>query len=149
MITIIAGSRAITSMQLMEEVAAECPWNITRVFCGMASGGDTLGWGWAQRYDVPVDFFPAKWEGEGKAAGPLRNQRMLDAGAEALLALWDGKSAGTRDMIQRADKAGLALHIVIARQTWVQTDAFIIEPGKTPSPAQRAYWFDSATIKGL
>jgi hypothetical protein len=138
--TIIAGSRAITSMQLLEEAVKECPWEITRIYCGMASGADTLGWGWGKFMGIPIDFFPAKWEVEGKAAGVLRNQRMLDAGAEALLALWDRSSKGTRDMIQRADKAGLALHIVLARQTWVQTDALIVRPGEKPSPAMRAYW---------
>jgi hypothetical protein len=138
--TIIAGSRDITSMSLLEKAVSECPWNITKVFCGMARGGNTLGWQWAQHMGVPIDFFPAKWETQGSAAGPLRNQKMIDEGAEALLALWDGKSNGTRDMIQRADKAGLALHVVLARQMWVQQDALIVRPGEKPSPAQRAYW---------
>lgn len=118
MITIIAGSRDITWMPLLEEAIHNCPFMISKVYCGMAPGADTLGWSWANKNGVPVQNFPAEWEKDGKKAGPLRNQRMIDAGAEALLALWDGHSPGTKDMIKRAKDSGLYVYVMQAIQIW-------------------------------
>ena len=43
-------------------------------------------------------------------AGKIRNQAMADA-ADALVALWDGNSGGTADMIRRARAAGLKVFV--------------------------------------
>lgn len=61
------------------------------------------------RYEV----FRADWDKHGKAAGPIRNQEMLDNGkADALVAFWDGKSPGTKDMIRRAKRKGIKVKVV-------------------------------------
>ncbi len=39
--------------------------------------------------------FAADWNKYGKKAGPVRNRKMADY-AEALIAVWDGKSRETR-----------------------------------------------------
>lgn len=55
----------------------------------------------------PVEAMPADWEGEGKAAGFNRNQRMVDR-ADAVCAVWNGQSNGTRDALKRARNGGKA-----------------------------------------
>lgn len=45
---------------------------------GGASGADTLAHRIAESVGIPVTVFKADWAKEGKAAGPLRNLRMLD-----------------------------------------------------------------------
>ena len=47
---------------------------------GEAPGADTLAREAALQLGFPVMAFPADWEKHGRAAGPLRNQRMIDEG---------------------------------------------------------------------
>jgi hypothetical protein len=51
---------------------------ITMVVSGGAPGADTGGEVWADRRKIEVNRFPADWKKHGKAAGPLRNEAMLE-----------------------------------------------------------------------
>src|SRR5260221_3414883 len=51
---------------------------VTALICGMAKGGDTLGYFWAKEVGVPIEEYRADWKQYGPAAGPIRNQLMLD-----------------------------------------------------------------------
>lgn len=115
---IIAGSREIRYLlttdyvDMVAEVVAASGWRdeITCVISGGARGIDTAGEAWARREGIPVIRYPADWDKHGKAAGPIRNELMAQ-NADALLAVWDGVSRGTADMIRRARKHGLKVHI--------------------------------------
>jgi hypothetical protein len=54
---------------------------------------------------------PAKWRQFGVRAGFVRNQEMLNEKPEAVLAFWDGESRGTKDMIERADRASIPIRL--------------------------------------
>ena len=54
----------------------------------------------------------ADWGNRGAKAGPERNERMAAAGADLLLAFWDGQSPGTLDMIRRAVAHCIPVQIV-------------------------------------
>lgn len=71
---------------------------------GGASGADDLAGRWARHAGVPWKGYPAYWRSEGKAAGPKRNQRMLDEAQPDLVIAFPG-GAGTADMIKRAEAA--------------------------------------------
>ncbi|MCK9598287.1 MAG: DUF2493 domain-containing protein [Sphaerochaeta sp.] len=74
---------------------------------GGANGADSIA-GWiAEEMGWPVEVHLADWEKHGKAAGPIRNQEMVDAGADVCLAFPVGESRGTRDCMRRAEKAGI------------------------------------------
>lgn len=109
--TIIAGSRTATWQNTWDALLS-CEWRheVTGVLCGMAKGADLHGKSWANANKIPVSKWPANWEVYGKGAGAVRNQQMADR-AEALIAVWDGQSSGTADMIQRAQAKGLRVHI--------------------------------------
>lgn len=98
---IIAGGRDITDPNIVMLAMAHSGWVPTEVVSGGASGVDTLGEQWASQYGFPVRRFPADWKRHGNAAGPIRNGEMA-AYADALVAIWDGKSRGTFNMIQQA-----------------------------------------------
>lgn len=100
---IIAGSRTIfgsNGLVAVEEAVRRSGFEITEVVSGMAKGVDTLGEEWANERGIPIKGKPANWEKFGRAAGPIRNGEMA-LYADALIAVWDGKSAGTRDMISQ------------------------------------------------
>lgn len=63
---------------------------------------------------VAVHPFPADWNKLGKGAGPIRNQAMVDAGADLCLAFHRDlpNSKGTRDCVIRAIKAGIPTWLV-------------------------------------
>lgn len=77
---------------------------ITEVVHGGAPGADRWGGKWALKRKIPVVVFCAEWRTLGKAAGPIRNDRMAKY-AEACIAFPGGR--GTADMIRRATERGL------------------------------------------
>ena len=109
--TIVAGSRGIDDYPLLQRVIATAPWRVTEVVSGGARGVDRLGERWAHEHGVAIKLFPAEWGRLGKKAGVLRNEQMARY-AEALIAVWDGSSRGTRHMIQRATE--LELLVLVA-----------------------------------
>lgn len=108
--TIIAGSRGITCPFVVDKAVKLSGFDVTEVVCGGARGVDRLGWQWAVfNYKLIKSFIP-DWDGKGKGAGLARNQDMADY-ADALIAIWDGASRGTRDMIDRAQKKGIKVYV--------------------------------------
>jgi hypothetical protein len=81
------------------------------IIVGCAKGADTLAEQWADKAGHRVERYPADWEKHGKAAGLLRNQRMIEEGKPNLVIAFPG-GRGTADMIARAEKAGVAVHRV-------------------------------------
>ena len=78
---------------------------ITLLVHGGAPGADRLADDWARERGVPVEQFPADWASRGPAAGPERNQRMVDRGAAGVIAFPGGH--GTADCARRAEAAGI------------------------------------------
>lgn len=107
--TIIAGSRNCTDMNELVCAISSCAWAPTVVISGTARGADRLGEEWAQEHNVPCERFPADWNTHGKSAGYKRNEQMAN-NADALIALWDGSSKGTKHMIDIARRNGLRIH---------------------------------------
>lgn len=70
---------------------------------GNASGADALAERWAKDRRVKALSFPADWRNEGRRAGPLRNQRMIEQSPDVVLAFPGGR--GTDDMVARAERA--------------------------------------------
>lgn len=107
--TIIAGSRDLGMIDLLNAIGT-CPFMPTVVICGGARGIDTWGSVWAGNHKIPVELYPADWNMYGKSAGYRRNQ-LRASKAEALIAVWDGYSKGTKHMIDIAKEKGLIIHI--------------------------------------
>jgi hypothetical protein len=112
---IIAGSRDINDVQLVERAIQESGFVITEVVCGMARGVDTIGRLWAERNKIHVAHFPADWNRFGKRAGHLRNAEMADY-AEALICIHHD-SPGSLDMVQLARARGLKIYEVRVNPT--------------------------------
>ncbi len=73
---------------------------------GGAPGADTLAGEIAAELGCAAKVYPADWAAHSKAAGPIRNQLMLDEGKPDMVVAFPG-GKGTEDMIRRAKKAGV------------------------------------------
>ena len=116
---IVAGSREGVSYEMVEmciKVAMEHGLVISEVVSGTAPGADRHGETWAEKNGVRVLHFPAKWKrpdtGEfDRKAGYRRNAAMAEY-ADALIAVWNGYSPGTRHMIQMAQQRGIRVFVL-------------------------------------
>lgn len=120
---VVAGSRDLPYSDaivrfLIEQAFDRAPFPVDAIVSGTAWGVDEQGEILGQRYNMPVAEFPAKWDAtEGKPDGQVgtrkdgdkywklagfdRNEAMARYG-DALIAIWDGASSGTRNMIETA-----------------------------------------------
>ena len=114
---IVAGSRTFNDYDLLESTLSDYlkENNNVTIISGAAKGADQLGERFARKYRYNLKYFPAQWDMYGKSAGPIRNRKMAEYAAEergVLFAFWDGKSRGTKSMIDLAKKSGLEVHVV-------------------------------------
>jgi len=111
---IIAGGRDFDDYLLLHKVCHNMLRRQHRdiqIVSGTAKGADQLGEKYAYMNGYPVKKFPADWDEHGNSAGYIRNKQMADY-ADALIAFWDGKSNGTKYMIDLAKKMKLKVKIV-------------------------------------
>lgn len=103
---IIAGSRDFDDYGMLCEscdrfLAQKHQTHDIVIVSGTARGADQLGERYAHERGYAVEKYPADWNRDGKAAGPIRNAQMAMV-ADALIAFWDGNSRGTQNMIDLA-----------------------------------------------
>lgn len=83
---------------------------------GEARGADIQARQWAETNDMECISFPANWKIEGKRAGYIRNQRMLDEGKPDLVLAFVSKplpeSRGTAMMVEIARSAGKRVYVI-------------------------------------
>ncbi|MFS0643834.1 DUF2493 domain-containing protein [Siminovitchia sp. 179-K 8D1 HS] len=112
---IVAGSRDFDDYPLLERELIHFLFgrhpNEVEIISGTARGADQLGERFAKEKGCALKLFPADWNKNGKAAGPIRNKEMSEY-ADACVVFWDGVSRGTKNMIDNAKRKGLKLKIV-------------------------------------
>lgn len=110
---IIAGGRDFTDYTLLKYTCQKLLPNkeVVEIVCGKARGADALGEKFAKEKDYHVKPFPANWDLYGKSAGYKRNEQMAQY-ADWLIAFWDGKSKGTKHMIDLAESYYLKVFII-------------------------------------
>lgn len=87
---------------------------VTVIDGGCATGADAMARQLVRilrslRYQVESETYPADWARHGKAAGPIRNQDMVETGADQCIAFfYEGAgNRGTTDCAKRAEAAGI------------------------------------------
>ena len=112
--TIIAGSRDITDYSFVSDIVSNSGISITFIISGGARGVDRLGIRYAKEKRIPFKVFEPDWDTFGKSAGNIRNCKMGD-NADALIAIWDGVSRGTKHMINYAMNSKRILKVYIVK----------------------------------
>ena len=113
---IIAGGRDFMDYNLLKEKTNKIlqEKKVTHkivIISGCARGADTLGLRYASENAFDVEEYPANWDKYGKKAGYMRNVEMAE-NADALIAFWDGKSKGTKHMIDIATERNLPIRVI-------------------------------------
>lgn len=106
----VTGGRDYDSWHTVMHALRQMPADAVLVH-GAATGADSLCAEWWEMQDRSTEAHPADWDAHGKAAGPLRNQEMVDSGLDLLLVFPGGR--GTADMRQRAVSAGIRILDVV------------------------------------
>lgn len=112
---IIAGTRTLNNYELVKKYTDFKLSNIKEeieIVSGGANGADALGEKYAKEKGYKIKIFNADWNTYGKSAGPRRNKQMAEY-ADALIAFWDGKSRGTKNMIDEATQRNLKVAVKI------------------------------------
>lgn len=107
---LVTGSRAWTDYLKVEKILTSLTetlgTDITLVH-GKCRGLDLMAEGIAKALGWEIDPYPAKWSVYGKAAGPIRNQEMVDSGADMCIGFPFPNSDGTFDCMLKAASAGI------------------------------------------
>ena len=80
------------------------------IVSGGAKGADALGEKYAEENGLEIERYFADWNTFGKSAGPKRNELMAQS-SDYIICFWDGKSRGTKSMIDFAQKYNTPIKI--------------------------------------
>lgn len=142
MIVIFAGTRSIkhSSIAAIDMLIYESGFEVTEVVSGEDGydrSTDMMSIAWGITHGLPVHRRPADWNDLSHPdrrirthrfgrqydaeAGPRRNRQMVTEG-EALIACWDGKSAGTAGVVRLAKAAGLRVYVHVISEAQGRSD---------------------------
>ena len=110
---IVAGGRDFKDYNLLSEKLNKLLSKSANVviISGMANGADSLAVKYAEENKLRVSEFPAQWLKHGNASGFRRNIEMARF-ADACVCFWNGKSPGTKHMIDTAKRMNLKLRVI-------------------------------------
>ena len=111
---LVCGGRDFRSsaqvFQVLEELHAT--HRFTALMQGGAQGVDTLAGEWAEtKPEIQRFVCHADWTKHGRAAGPIRNAKMLEWKPDLVIAF--PGSRGTENMVEQAKAAGVPVHFAL------------------------------------
>lgn len=100
---IVAGSRAFSDADYVARIIANGlssnRWEMSELVSGGARGVDSLAMEWAKERNIPIKTFLPEYKIYPGKIAPLRRNEEMAILADALIAIWDGLSGGTANMI--------------------------------------------------
>lgn len=127
---LICGSRYWTDFWYLDGYVHTLVPSNAVIIHGDARGADKLAGVSAQRHGLTVQAFPADWNTHGNAAGPIRNQQMLEQGNPSWVVAFTYDlfaSCGTRDMVVRALKSRRKVYLNPLSQGNLKQQVFLDE----------------------
>ena len=109
---LVTGSQGWTEEDVIEDAmlaeVGDVPWHQVQVMHGgCKNGADKIVDEIARRHHWGRLIMPADWAHYGRAAGQIRNERMVKIGADVCLAFIRDKSPGASTTARKADQAGI------------------------------------------
>ena len=113
---IIAGGREFSDAAMLtakvDQLIANLDPRSIEIVSGMARGADLLGWRYAEQRGLRRKAFPADWDTLPRYAAGFERNAVMAWYSSHLIAFWDGRSRGTSDMIELAQREGLDIRVV-------------------------------------
>ncbi len=118
---VIGGCREFKDYGVLCEFADTCLTRLAAqgdicIVSGGCRGVDEMGERYAAERGYAVERHPADWKRYGRSAGPRRNREMVEL-ADYVIAFWDGRSRGTRSLIESAKELKKPLRVKMIRLT--------------------------------
>lgn len=110
---LVTGSRDWTDRQTVWDALAPiaralpADQDLVLVHGGCPTGADAMCDEWARGFGAVIEVHPANWAKHGRAAGPIRNAEMVNAGADLALAFIKNGSRGASHTASLAEAAGI------------------------------------------
>lgn len=104
---LVSGSRSIEKFDLSPYIPEHCGLIIS----GGAKGIDTVAEQYALAHGIESKILKPDYEQFGRAAPLKRNDEMVEL-ADLVIAIWDGKSHGTKHTIDYAKKIGKEIQVI-------------------------------------
>ncbi len=104
----VIGSRSI----IVNDLGAYLPEGTTELVSGGARGVDTCAREYASANNIPITEFMPEYNLYGRSAPIRRNFQIIDY-ADVVIAFWDGKSRGTKMVIDTCQKQGKTVYVHI------------------------------------
>jgi hypothetical protein len=137
---VVCGGRDYTDQESLFYVLdkLDVQYRFGYLMQGGAVGADTLAYMWAKSRGVRGKTFRADWDKDGKAAGMMRNRRMLIEGSPDIVIAFPG-GVGTANMVRIAEKTGVMV-IRVAGKKWTGAERCLYrwERPELPSQAKRS-----------
>lgn len=119
---LIAGSRTFGDREMFNRVTEKIidgDERFTVIVEGGAAGADTMAREYAEAHGMKYEEFKADWKKYGRAAGPKRNDEMIQYIMEkngTALYFWDEESKGTKQCIDSAQRKGIDINVWSTRK---------------------------------
>ncbi len=104
----VIGSRGLKVLDLEKYL----PKDVTEIISGGAKGVDTSAREYAILHGIKLTEFLPEYDKYGKIA-PLKRNITIIKNADLVLAFWDGKSRGTKFVIDNCKKLGVRVRIFV------------------------------------
>ena len=102
----VVGSRNLTINNLGDYL----PKDTTEIVSGGARGIDRCARAYAKSHNIKLTEFLPEYERYGRSA-PLKRNLQIISYADMVLAFWDGKSHGTRFVIEKCKKENIPIKV--------------------------------------
>ena len=106
----IVGSRSL----VIENLENYLPENITEIVSGGAKGIDSCTKKYAEEKGITLTEFLPEYSKYGKVAPIIRNGEIVDH-SDTVIAFWDGKSKGTKNVIDLCKRKNKHIKIYIMK----------------------------------
>lgn len=107
----VIGSRNL----IINNLGDYLPINVTEIISGGAKGIDSCAKKYALEKGIKLTEFYPEYQKYGKGAPLRRNLKIIDY-ADIVLAFWDGKSRGTKFVIEQCRKKGKTVRVFLLKQ---------------------------------
>lgn len=104
----VIGSRSLKNVDISKYI----PKETTEIITGGAIGIDTLAEEVADKRKISKSVIRPEYEKYGKPAPLIRNKEIVER-AELVIALWDGKSRGTKYTMEYAKSTGKKVELYL------------------------------------